>query len=342
MKKNPLSDSDDTIINQQIEDRISIITIIYNSDKFIQDYFLSIFNSTYKPIEILLYDGGSSDNSIKMINKYQKKYPEIILYRGKNIGFAAGNNFLAKKAKGKYLFVLNPDTKLEKNCLRNLITNKNRTREILVPKQMSFNGKMISFGNGMDILGCPTSGRFFADGAAIFISKFLFNFLGCFDPDYFMFQEDLDLSWRAHLYGINLFFDNKALVYHFSGGSVIGGSLKSEKIITTPLRRYYGERNVYQNILKNYSILTLMFVLPINIIINFFEFIFFFLAFRPKLAFCYPRVWANVIKNLPAIMRKRREVQKKRIISDWLIFKKTYLGSAKLKLLFKNGIPLVR
>ncbi len=325
-----------------MKDTISIITVTLNVENFVDDYFTAIFVGGHKPFEVLVYDGGSTDKTIELIKKYQKKYPAIKLFQGKNIGFAAGNNLLARKAVGEYLFILNPDTKIDKNCLKYLIKNEKRPTSILVPKQLTFDGKLLTFGNGIDILGCPTSGKFFADGAAIFIKRLTFKKLGEFDPDYFVFQEDVDLSWRAHLCGVSLVFDPDAFIYHFSGGTVAGGSVKDKQFITTTFRRYLGEKNIYQNLLKNYSLIILIFVLPINFIINLFEIIVFTLTGRFSLALCYPRAWWWILSHLSSIIRKRHIVQQKRIVSDWQILGKTYKGSAKLRLLFTAGLPNTR
>lgn len=324
------------------KDTISIITVTLNIEQFADGYFKSIFAGSRLPDEVLIYDGGSKDKTIKIIKQYQKKYSVIKLIQGENVGFAEGNNILARQAKGEYLFIFNPDTKIDKNCLKCLIENEKRHISILVPKQLTFDGKLLSLGDGMDILGYPTRGNFFAVGAAIFIKQLIFEKLGEFDPDYFVFQEDIDLSWRAHLYGVSLVFEPNAFYYHFSGGTVAGGAVKGKKVITTAFRRYLGERNIYQNIIKNYSLFVLIFVLPVNFIINLFEIIVFTLTGRFELAFCYLRAWWWILSHLPTIIKKRRVVQRKRIISDWQILKKIYKGSAKFQLLIKVGLPVIK
>lgn len=234
---------------------ISIITACYNSAKFLEDYLESIVSSNLfrsGKVEINLYDGGSKDDSVRIINKYKNLYSNIQLFSGGNIGFAAANNFLVSKSKGEFLFILNPDTKLEIHCL-DFLKHNTEKNGIMIPAQRLFDSSFLSNGVGMDIFGYPCDASknfFYADGAAIFVKKDIFNKLGGFDADYFMFQEDVDFSWRARLKGIPLVQVPEAIVYHFSGGSMEGGAIKNGKLQTNYFRRYLGERNIIMNLLK--------------------------------------------------------------------------------------------
>ncbi len=320
---------------------ISIITVTYNTEKFISDYFSSIFKNKVKPDEILMYDAGSTDRTVELIQNQLKLHSGIKLIQGENIGFAAGNNLLAQKAVGEYLFLLNPDTKLDPDCLGELKNVAGKEEAILIPQQLYFNGRKLSLGVGVDVFGYPLKSKeiFYADGAAVFIRKDLFTKLGMFDNDYFMFQEDIDLSWRAHLMNIKLLPVPKALAYHHGGGSIEGGVLKGSRVITNAFRRYYGERNLWLNLLKNYSFWVLIPVFPLNFVINSLEVILFLLTGRFRLAWSYLKVWGYLMSHSLQIFKKRFAVQQKRVVSDWVIIRKMYLGSSKLRLLLTAGLP---
>lgn len=324
---------------------ISILTVSYNSARFLTDYFESIIKSNFfknGKVEIILYDGGSNDDSVKIINEYKKIYNNISIFCGDNIGFAGANNLLADRARGEFLFILNPDVKLEINCLNALTNNAHKNNGIIVPMQRLFDGSFLSHGTGMDIFGYPCRANkkfFYADGAAIFIKKDIFDKLGKFDTDYFMFQEDVDLSWRAHLMAIPLYRDDEVIVYHYSGGSIEGGAIKDGKLKTNYFRRYLGERNILTNLLKNYSLPNLIWVLPTSLIINFFEIFLYLLLFKPKVSFCYIKAYWWNIKNLHKILQKRKLIQTQRIKSDADLLKKMYWSSSKFKILLEIGIP---
>jgi len=320
--------------------QLSIITVVFNVEHFLADYFISIGRS--KNIEVLIYDAGSTDGSLEIISQFKRRKYPIRLFKGKNIGFAAANNFLAKKSTSDYLFILNPDTKLEKNCLKKLLGNNQKNSSILVPKQLFFNGKILSHGVATDIFGYPSPSRqkiyFYADGAAIFISKKLFVKLGMFDENYFMFQEDIDFSWRARLLGIPLVIID-ASVYHYSGGSLKGGAIKGGQYFTNTLRRYLGERNNISNLIKNYSLQNLLWILPLYLATNLFEILLFLFLLQSEVSRCYLRAYAWNIKNLPAILNKRRWVQARRLVGDKEIMKNMIWGSNKLRVFLRSGIP---
>lgn len=324
---------------------ISIITVVYNTKDFFQAYIESIFSGSVKPKEVLLYDGGSTDETIQVIQQYQQKYPEIKLFQGQNIGFAAGNNFLVEKSKGHFIFILNPDTKIDRYCLEELLKNPEREKSLLMPRRFLFDGSFLHHAMGLDIFGYPTDGKiFFADGAAIFLQKQLFVDLGMFDESYFMYQEDIDLSWRAHLRGIDLVEVLKAVLFHYSGGATESGGIKKNinMYTTNTEKRYLGERNTLQNILKNYSGLSLLFILPLVFFFNLLEIILFLVTLNFKFVSSYLRAYSWIFSHLTSIFKKRRLVQAARIVGDRQIFSRMSLINSKIKYFFKFGIPKIK
>lgn len=324
---------------------VSIITVTYNAKEFVKEYVKTIFSGSTKPQEVLIYDGGSTDGTVEQIKKYQKLYKEIKLFEGEDIGFAAGNNLLAKKARSHFLFILSPDTKIDRHCISNLLANPHREKSILMPKRYLFDGTFLHHGMGLDIFGFPADGKiFFVDGAAIFLKRKLFINLGMFDDDYFMFQEDVDLSWRAQLDGVSLITADDAFLFHYSGGSTPSGGIKKNinDYTTNTFKRYLGERNTLQNILKNYSSSFLLIILPLVILSNLFEIIFFTITLNFKFVGCYLRAYYWVIFHLGSILKKRKIVQANRKVNDLKIISKMSLISSKLKYFFKFGIPKIR
>jgi len=323
---------------------ISIITVTHNSERFLPDYFDSIIRTDLfqsGKVEVLIYDAKSKDKTAEIITGYQKKYDAIKTTLGNNVGFAEGNNLLARQAQGYFLFILNPDTKIENITLESLIADEKKEHAILIPRQVSFDNEYMSNGLGMDVFGFPydTGQVFYADGAAIFLKKDLFLKLGMFDSDYYMFYEDIDLSWKAHLMGIGLFQNSEAIVYHYSGGSIDGGAVKETAYKTNTFRRYLNEKNLLQNIIKNYSCSNLLWILPIVFFITLSEIIFFLLLIKPRVSICYIKAYWWNFANIKTILKKRKWIQERRVSSDKIIMKKMYWGSAKLKFLFQIGIP---
>lgn len=103
-----------------MENLVSIITPMYNSENFIKNTIESVLNQTYKNWEMIIVDDCSKDNGIKIVEKYVNKDKRIKLYKNKiNLGGAETRNIAIKEAKGKYIAFLDSDdiwkeTKLEK------------------------------------------------------------------------------------------------------------------------------------------------------------------------------------------------------------------------------------
>ena len=99
-------------------DLISIVVPVYNVEKYLDRNLQSLVKQTYKNIEIIIVNDGATDNSQKIIDKYQKKYPTIIKsYQKKNGGLSDARNFGLAKAKGKYLAFIDSDDYIEKDFI---------------------------------------------------------------------------------------------------------------------------------------------------------------------------------------------------------------------------------
>ena len=95
---------------QYIDDLVSVITPVYNAENVIGKTLESVFNQTYKNIEIVLVDDCSNDNSQSVIEEYQRKHPEIVYFRQPtNQGAGAARNKALELAKGQYVAFLDAD-----------------------------------------------------------------------------------------------------------------------------------------------------------------------------------------------------------------------------------------
>jgi len=131
--------------------KVSIATCTYNGDRIIEEYFEHIFSQDYPKdkMEIILADGGSTDKTLEIIKKYQKKYPKMInLFHNKeqfSIGKGKGMDQATRKAKGEFVVQIDQDNILVqkdwlKNMVKILIENPDITgvqSRLLVPKNSS-------------------------------------------------------------------------------------------------------------------------------------------------------------------------------------------------------------
>ncbi len=108
--------------------KISVVIPCYNEEKYLKNCLLSIINQTKKPNEIIIVDNNSTDNSIKIAKKYQKKYSSIKIVKEKNQGISYSRNKGFNTAKGDILVKCDADTILSKQWLAkvNLAFKKNK------------------------------------------------------------------------------------------------------------------------------------------------------------------------------------------------------------------------
>lgn len=103
--------------------KISILVPIYNAEEYIEKCLESIINQTYKNIEIVLVEDGSTDNSMQIIKKYEKQDNRIKIISIKNNGVADARNKAIENATGEYLTFVDSDDYIEKDYVETLYTN---------------------------------------------------------------------------------------------------------------------------------------------------------------------------------------------------------------------------
>ena len=120
---------------------ISFIILTWDSEKYINKCLTSIFtdllNSNYN-YEIFLVDNGSKDNTAQIIKSFKNKYPDHILpiYLEKNCGTTYSRNLALKKAKGKYIIIMDSDVEIyQRETIRRLLdTFHDKKIGLVVPK----------------------------------------------------------------------------------------------------------------------------------------------------------------------------------------------------------------
>lgn len=110
--------------------KVSIIIPIYNTFQYLQECIQSVLSSTYKNLEIILINDGSTDNSIKIIRDFQQKYKDkIIVIDKKNEGVSMARNDGIKVATGKYIIFVDSDDVIKSNMIEILI-NRMETNNV--------------------------------------------------------------------------------------------------------------------------------------------------------------------------------------------------------------------
>lgn len=115
---------------------VSIIIPVYNMEKYLYECLESVFNQTYKNIEVIIVNDGSNDNSEYIIEEFLKRYKNIIYIKQENSGLSIARNNGLKHVKGKFVMFLDSDDYLEINCI-----------ELLYKKSFETNCDMVIMGH---------------------------------------------------------------------------------------------------------------------------------------------------------------------------------------------------
>jgi len=105
---------------------VSIVVPVYNNEKDLEACLDSLINQTYKNIEIILVNDGSSDSSYELMKKYEKKYSNIVTLTGKNQGASKARHKGIKKATGSYMMFVDADDWIDKNTVWELVKILNK------------------------------------------------------------------------------------------------------------------------------------------------------------------------------------------------------------------------
>lgn len=112
--------------------KISIIVPIYNAEKYLKECLDSILSQTYKNIEVILIDDGSTDNSYNICQKYVEKYSIFILMKVKNGGVSRARNYGIKKSTGDYLTFVDSDDIIDSNFIEKMVSKINDKTQMVV------------------------------------------------------------------------------------------------------------------------------------------------------------------------------------------------------------------
>lgn len=100
---------------------VSVLIPVYNSDKYLERCFNSISNQTYRHLEIIIVDDGSTDNSSSVCDEFCKKDSRAVVYHNENHGISFTRNFALDHAKGEYIFWIDSDDYVSHNAVEVLL-----------------------------------------------------------------------------------------------------------------------------------------------------------------------------------------------------------------------------
>lgn len=239
----------------------AVLILNYNGAPFIDECLKSLMNVSSEPFEIYVIDNGSSDSSLALV---RAEYPMVrVIEMGRNLGFAAAYDLVIRQLEFENFILLNVDTIVDRNWLQPLLRvaddNKHvgacgsKIIHISDRRTIDHAGGMLTLiGAGLDIGKWEIDdGRYrksmeigFACGCSLFIKKAAYLHVGGFDPEYFMYHEDVDLCWKLRMFGYSVMFVPESVVYHHVG-------MGTEQTIETPFKTFHCQKNRIANIIKN-------------------------------------------------------------------------------------------
>ncbi len=253
---------------------ISVIVLNYNGARWLEKCLASLRQQTILDrLEVIVADNLSTDGSDGLAENLLKPFPRgKFIQHGRNLGYCEGNNRAAEAAQGKYLFFLNNDAWLEPACLEKLLAVVDQTGAA-VAEPLILNYDDDSFQSigafGFDLFGLTSTRAqssetrevLMPEGCAYLIERKLFQDIGRFDAQFFMFADEYDLSWRVWISGNRALAVPAARLHHRGAAQVnpAGGGTQVE-FRTSDTKRFYSNRNNLLVLLKNAQFLLLALV----------------------------------------------------------------------------------
>ena len=303
--------------------KISVIVVNWNGQRFLQDCLGSLSGQTYTNREIILVDNGSTDSSVAYV---RENFPSVkIVELRENTGFTGGNTEGLKVADGEFVALVNNDTRADDRWLENLIQPMHKDPGVAIcASKLLFDGgaginsasdglttAAVGFNRGLganSALHNSAERVFGACAAAVLYRREMLDEVGFLDEDFFLYDEDTDLSFRAQLAGWKCVYVPDAIIYHKANATAV-------RLSDTHV--YYHTRNLEFVWIKN---------MPLGLMLRFAH----HKIFQEIGSFCYLCLrhgkWApyfrgkrDALRMLPLMWKKRQAIQaRRRVPSSYL------------------------
>jgi GT2 family glycosyltransferase len=299
---------------------VSIIALCYNEKAF-QDTLLKSIKQLNYPgkIQTLLVDNNSSDGSAAYV---KKNYSWVKVIENKeNVG-TPGFNLAIPHLTGKYVVWVGSDTKFDKNAIKIMVDYLEKHEKVggLYPQVVDFEGKYLEgwycFSRTLyffSTLEKTESKEYSAIGPGMLRKDILDKIGYIYDPDYFYSYEDVDLCLRIKMLGYIIEYHRDALLYH-RGSISFNKRNKPAKLI------FLGDRNALITFFKINSIGTLLVYFPYTLFFRLLIMVKELVTLQPLKAFARLRAIVWVFFHMGMVLRKRRQVQSYRKVSDRFIY----------------------
>lgn len=299
------------------------ITIVNHSGRhYLKDAIDAIHKQDFKDYEIIIADTESTDGSQEYI---KTNYPDVTLLPVKNNGYGYACNRAAEIANGQYLMFFNEDMIIDDSFLQKLMdfhlslpnTEKGATSTTMTAGNAEPDFDATHPGK-IDLLGLPvdieTEDSVTIPGCPLLIEKKIFQEIGGFNENIFLYGEDVDISWRLKIFGYKTRVFKGTFLHHV--GAASGGASTPKglmRIITSgfiPSFCNFGNPLFVLSMFLQFAYITLTTLA--YFIIKRFNF---------HILKAYLDFWLAIFNKLPQLIKQRKFVQSRRKLSDFNIIK---------------------
>lgn len=305
---------------------VSIVIVSWNVAELLAKCLDSILASSFdkNKLEIIVVDSASKDNSVAML---RENYPQVnLLAQSENVGFTRGNNIGFRAAKGRYLFMLNPDTEIIGDAISQLVNYLDAHADVGIvgphtlnsdgtyqSSRRNFPSKALAFFEStflQEIAPKAMLDNFYLNqypadavidvgwmqGSALLVRREIFETLGGLDESFVMFFEELDWCKRASDAGWRLVYLGTAKIIHHGGKSTEQAGVKKHIWFQESKIRYYRKHHgaVFAAIL------------------------WLFLLFN--------YLWQIIVEGIKAIIGHKRSLRKERLSIYWQVLRSGLKG----------------
>ncbi len=255
--------------------QLSVIILNYNVRYFLELCLQSVVAATQDiASEILVVDNNSSDASMEMV---QQQFPNVITIENhENLGFSKAYNRAVSKAKGEYVCILNPDTVVAEETFKQLLNFMKSKKKVgivgcklvdgcgkflpeskrNIPKITVALQKIIGINRSYyvtNVAAKQVAKVPILVGAFMLLSKKKYEALNGFDQDYFMYGEDIDLSYKSILEGYDNYYYGKTTVIHYKGESTLKDATYAKRFFNA-MQIFY-KKHFKRNIFFDYFVI---------------------------------------------------------------------------------------
>jgi GT2 family glycosyltransferase len=299
---------------------VSIIVVNWNGEELLKDCLKSLSRQSHTNRKIILIDNASTDGSVSFV---RESFPEVeVVELAENKGFAGGNLEGFKVSQGEFIALLNNDARADERWIEKLLQAARTDPQIGICASkllLDATRKVNSAGTGLTTAGVGFDRGFGSEeapfesaelvfgacGAAVLYRRAMLDQIGFLDDDFFLYDEDADLSFRAQLFGWKCLYVPDAVVHHKLGATT--GKLSD-------LHVYYHTRNLEFVWIKN---------MPTTLMVRYFHHkliqelgAFFYLCLRHGKWKPFLRAKLDAVIMLPKMLKERRVIQEQRKVSD--------------------------